>query len=126
MHVGALQALEFDRIVEALASFAATPLGAARLAALRPQTDPRRVAASLGATTEAVRYLDTEGAFPLRCPSDLESILSALAIEARPLEPLRLIGLADFLESIETARSAIRRNASAFPALSAIVDTASS
>ena len=98
MHVGALQALEFDRIVEALASFAATPLGSARLAALRPQTDPRRVAALLAITSEAVRFLDAEGRLALRAPGDLEAVLSALAIEGRGLEPLRLIGLADFLE----------------------------
>ncbi|MGE5357654.1 MAG: endonuclease MutS2 [Bacteroidales bacterium] len=126
MHVGALQALEFDRIVEALASFAATPLGAARLAALRPQTDPRRVAAQLAATSEGVRYLDIEGRLTLRSPGDLEGVLSALAIEGRALEPLRLIGLADFLESIETARAAIRRTAPAFPALRAVADAAAS
>ena len=126
MHAGALQALEFDRIVEALASFAATPLGAARLAAIRPQTEPRRVASLLGATTEGVRFLDTEGRFPLRAPADLDAILAALAIEGRPLEPLRLIGLADFLESTDTARAAIRRTAPAFPALRAVVETAAS
>jgi DNA mismatch repair protein MutS2 len=126
MHVGALQALEFDRIVEALASFAATPLGQTRLAALRPQTDPRRVAALLSATSEAVRYLDTEGRLALRSPADLDAVLSALAIEGRALEPLRLLGLADFLESIDAARAAIRRTSPAFPALRALVDAAAS
>ncbi len=126
MHVGALQALEFDRIVEALAGFASTPLGARRLAALRPQTDPRRVAALLSASTEARHYLDAEGRVPLRSPADLDSILSALAIEGRGLEPLRLLGLADFFDSLETARAAIRRAAPAFPSLRAIVDGAAS
>ena len=126
MHVGALQALEFDRIVEALASLAATPLGAARLATLHPQTEPRRVASLLGATTEGVRFLETEGRFSLRAPSDLDAILGALAIEGRPLEPIRLTGLADFLESIDTAHAAIRRTAPAFPALRAIVEASAS
>jgi DNA mismatch repair protein MutS2 len=126
MHAGALQALEFDRIVEALSGFAVTPLGAARLAALRPQTDPRRVSALLSATTEGVRFLETEGRLPLRAPGDLDAVLAALAIEGRGLEPLRLVGLADFLESIENARGAIRRTAPAFPALRAIADGAAS
>ena len=126
MHAGALQALEFDRIVEALATFAVTPLGAARLAALRPQTDPRRVASLLAATTEGVRFLDTESRLPLRAPADLEAILGALAIEGRPLEPLRLIGLADFLDSVDAARAAIRRIAPAFPVLRAVVEAAAS
>ena len=126
MHAGALQALEFDRIIEALTTFAVTPLGAARLAALRPQTDPRRVAALLSATTEGVRFLETEGRLPLRSPGDLDAVLAALAIEGRPLEALRLVGLADFFESIEYARVAIRRTAPAFPALRAVADAAAS
>ena len=126
MHVGALQALEFDRIVEVLATFAATPLGAARLAAARPQTDPRRVASLVGATTEGVRFLETEGRFALRSPAGLDATLAALAIEGRALEPLRLVGLADFLESIEETRAAIRRAASPFPALRAVVENAAS
>ncbi len=126
MHAGALQALEFDRIVEALATFAVTPLGAARLAALRPQTDSRRVASLLAATSEGVRFLETESRLPLRAPADLDAILGALAIEGRALEPLRLIGLADFLDSVDAARAAIRRTAPAFPVLRSVVDTASS
>ena len=126
MHAGALQALEFDRIVEVLATFAVTPLGAARLAALRPQTDPRRVASLLAATTEGVRFLETESRLPLRAPADLEAILGALAIEGRPLEPLRLIGLADFLDSVDAARAAIRRTAPAFPLLRAVVEATAS
>ncbi len=126
MYVGALQALEFDRIVEVLATFAATPLGAARLAGIRPQTDPRRVMSLLGATTEAVRFLETEGRFPLRAPGDLNATLGALAIEGRALEPLRLVGLADFLESIDEARGALRRTTSPYPALRALVENAAS
>jgi dsDNA-specific endonuclease/ATPase MutS2 len=41
MHAGALRALEFDRIVEAVRRFALTPTGGARLAVLEPQTEPR-------------------------------------------------------------------------------------
>ena len=53
MHAGALRALEFDRIVEAVRRFALTPTGAARLDALQPPTEPRRSRA-LAATTETV------------------------------------------------------------------------
>ena len=44
MQPGALRALEFDRIVEAVKAFALTPMGAERLARLQPSTDPRQVA----------------------------------------------------------------------------------
>ena len=39
--------------------------------------------------------------FPLRAPSDLDEIISALAVDGRALEPPRLLGVADYLESIE-------------------------
>ena len=62
MQPGALRALEFDRIVEAVKSFALTPMGAERLARLQPSTDPRQVAQLLAATTETARYIAAHGA----------------------------------------------------------------
>jgi len=126
MHTGALRALEFNRIVEVVQSFAVTPLGTARLADLEPQTDPPRIAHLLGATTEAVKYLQANGPFPLSAPADIEAILSALAVEGRALDPVRLTGLADFLESVENASVAIRRQAAGFPRLRTIVEPGAS
>jgi DNA mismatch repair protein MutS2 len=127
MHSGALKALEFDRIVEALGTLALTPLGAARLADLRPMTDPARVEAGLAATTEGVVYLTDNPVFPLRAPSDFETTLASLAVEGRALEPLQLVGLAEFLASVETARAAVRRaTRQALPILRAVVETARS
>ena len=125
MHAGALKALEFDRVVEAVRSFALTPLGDARLGALRPQTDFRAVQTALTATTEAVNYLGDNPIFPLDAPRDLEPILAGLAIEARALEPSQLLSLADFLASVEHARGAIRQASGAFPVLRAIAETVS-
>jgi DNA mismatch repair protein MutS2 len=126
MHPGVLAALEFTRIVEAVGSLTLTPLGATRTAALRPQVDPRRVAALLAATSETVQFLGEGGEVPLRAPADLESLLAALAIEGRALEPLRLLALAEFLGSVETAQAGIRRAGGSFPALRALADTAAS
>ena len=126
MHLGALQALEFDRIVEVLRSQAVTPLGAARLAALRPASDPRRVAQGLAGTTEGVKYAEEHDALPLQAPPDIETILASLAIEGRALEPVRLLSLATFLESIELTRAAIRRTEDQFPILRTIAEAGSS
>ena len=126
MHTGALRALEFDRIVEVVQSFAVTPLGTARLADLAPHSEPQRVAHLLGATSEAVKYLQTNGPFPLTAPSEIEAILSVLAVEGRALEPLRLVGLADFLESVDNTSSAIRRQAAGFPRLKTTVESSAS
>jgi DNA mismatch repair protein MutS2 len=126
MHPGALRALEFDRIISVLAGFAITPTGEARLAALVPMTEPGRVTAALRATTEGVRFLADTPGLPLRAPAELGVILEGLTVEGRPLEPLRLIGLADYLESIEQTRGAIRAAEGDFPILRALVATVAS
>ena len=119
MQSGALRALEFDRIVEAVRAAALTPMGADRLGRLAPSTDPQKVAQLLAATTETTRYLAANALFPLRASGDLPQILGALAVEGRALEPLRLIALADFLDSVDETRGSIRRAPGSFPLLEA-------
>src|SRR5205809_560464 len=101
MQSGALKALEFDRIVEAVCRLAQTPPGAARLARLRPDTDVRAVSAALAATAETARFLAGTGEIALHASADLEAILAALAVEGRALEPLQILALATFVASIE-------------------------
>jgi DNA mismatch repair protein MutS2 len=119
MQTSALRALEFDRIVEAVKDFAFTPMGERRLARLEPSTDPEQVAHLQAGTTETARYITANGAFPLRASSELPEILAALAVEGRALESLRLLALALFLDSVDEARSAIRRASGSFPLLEA-------
>ena len=119
MQSGALRALEFDRIVEAVRAAALTPMGADRLGRLAPSTDPQKVAQLLAATTETTRYLAANALFPLRASGELAQVLGALAVEGRALEPLRLIALADFLDSVDETRGSIRRAAGSFPLLEA-------
>ena len=91
MHAGALRALEFDRIVEAVRRFALTPpeLRGSRAAAAR-----RRgigVAPRLRATTETVRFL-ADNQLRLHAPEDLETILESLGVRdarSKPLPPAR-------------------------------------
>jgi DNA mismatch repair protein MutS2 len=126
MRPGGLRALEFDRIVAAVRSFALTPTGAARLDALTPATELAEVRESLAATTEAVGYLVDNPVFPLRAPEDLEQLLGLLHVEGRALEPARLLALADYLESIDTSAAAVRRSGGEFPRLRALVGRAPS
>ena len=119
MQPSALRALEFDRIVEAVKGFALTPMGAERLARLRPSTDARQVAQWLAATSETTRYLGAHGLFPLRASSELPQILAALAVDGRALEAPRLLALAAFLDSIDESKAGIRRAPGSFPLLEA-------
>ena len=123
MNRGTLRALEWDAIVEVVGGFALTPLGAARLADLEPQSDPHRVAQLLGATIEGARYLDANPAFALNAPADLEALLAALAVEGRALEPLRLLAFAEFLDSLALTCATIRRVSGPFPTLKSLAET---
>src|SRR5215471_5876022 len=126
MQPAALKALEFDRIVEMVRAFALTPMGNERLGRTVPSSDPQKVAQLLAATTETTRYLASNALFPLRATRDLPQILSALAIEGRALEAARLLDLAVFLDSVDEAKSAIRRTPGTFVVLEAATGGAAS
>ena len=125
MQSGALRALEFDRIVEAVGRFALTPPGAARLKRMRPETDARTVSHALDATAETVRFL-SDSQIGLRAPAELDAILISLAVEGRALEAGHLLALADFLASVDSTCAGVRRARSAVPLLRAIADSAAS
>ncbi len=125
MHAGALRALEYDRIVEAVRRFALTPPGAARLAKLQPLVDARAVASALSATAETTRFL-RDGDITLQAPDDLDTLLMSLAVEGRVLEPQALLNLAGFLASVDATCAAVRKARSGFPLLAAIAETAAS
>jgi len=109
MHAGTQTSLEFDRVVEVVASHALTPLGADALVRMQPLTDRRAVQTALAHTTEGVRFLAANDAgLPLEAPRDLAAILSRLAIEAHPLAAIDLRKLADFLQSLERSCQAVR------------------
>jgi DNA mismatch repair protein MutS2 len=122
MTPGALRALEFDRIVSVVAGLAVTPTGQDRLAELAPLTEAAAVVEAQKATSEGTRFLADQPGFPLRAPSDLEAIIDALGVDGRALESLRLLGLADYLESIEHSRGAIRNASGTFPILEGLVE----
>jgi len=126
MHAGALKALEFDRVVDAVSRLATTPLGTERVAALRPMTDPRAVASALAATSEGVAFLTESGSFPLEAPAGLDTTLTMLAVEGRALDPAALLAFARFLASVEAAKRAVRKAPRPLPLLAALMDTAAS
>jgi DNA mismatch repair protein MutS2 len=122
MHSGALRALEYDRIVEAVRRFTYTPSGAARLESLQPSTDARAVAAALAATAETVSFLRDEQ-IGLQAVENLDDILTSLAMAGRVLEPQALVAFVNFLASVDVTCHAIRRARASFPILTGIAET---
>ena len=113
--------LEFDRIVDAVTALALTPLGADTLSELAPSTDPKVVVSLQEATSETVKFLERHPLFPLRAGQTLPDALDALDLIGRPLEPLQLRMVADFVDSVDQARASIGRAGADFPILRELV-----
>jgi DNA mismatch repair protein MutS2 len=105
----ATRTLEFDRIVDAVTALALTPLGSASLSELEPSIDPKVAVAAQAATSETVKFLERHPLFPLRAGEALPEALAALDVTGRPLEPLQLRMVADFVDSVDQARAGIGR-----------------
>ncbi len=103
------RALEFDRIRDALADAALTPLGRNRALALEPAADFEAVHARLTLTAAAAAFVRQGGSLAISAPEDLDGILAALDVEDRPLDPLQLLGLTRLLESVSIVAAALRR-----------------
>jgi DNA mismatch repair protein MutS2 len=119
MQPAALRTLEFDRIRDALAREALTPLGRARAHALEPAGDPVEVQARLDLSAEAAAYVAAAGSLAISAPDELTGTLSALEIEDQLIEPLALLGLARFADSVDDVAAGVAR-AGAPPNLSGL------
>ncbi len=110
MQAAVLRALEFDRIREALAAEAVTPLGRARVLELEPAVDPEEVRERLALTGEAVAFIRGGGSLSVDAPDDLPHLLAVLDVASEPLEPLQLLSLSRCLKSVERVAESIRRS----------------
>lgn len=115
MQASTLTALEFDRIREILAQHALTPLGRARALALEPSVDTAEVSVRLALTSEAVQFASGGGSLGLWAPDDLDAILEILSVEGQILDPMQLVGLARFVDSVDGVVGGIRRTAGSEP-----------
>ena len=126
MQPAVLQALEFNHIREALARETLTPLGRERALDLSPSTDPAQVQQRLDTTAEAVKLIGTGASLDLVAPEGLLEALDSLHIAGRPLEPLGLVSLADFVESADRVCALIHRARATAPLLARVADAAAS
>jgi DNA mismatch repair protein MutS2 len=124
MQAAVLRALEFDRIREALASRALTPLGRERALVAVPAEDPDLVREALALTSDAVRFVREGGSLALSAPDDLLTTIEILHVADHPLEPLALRGLARLFDSIGVVTTSLLRSGG--PRLAAIAGRAAS
>ena len=122
MHPGTLRTLEFDRIVAAVADLAVTPMGRAEVEALTPLT-------SAQAGGGRVERHDRRRSLPGGAPGISAARAGGTGgrprgagHDGRALEPLRLLGLSEFLESIEQTRRAVAQAGSTLPYLMRLVE----
>jgi DNA mismatch repair protein MutS2 len=109
MQPAVFRALEFDRIRDVLATRALTPMGRTRLLVLEPATNPAEVRAALDLTLEGVEFERQGGTLDIQAPDDLVTSLAVLHLDAQPLEPLALLGLARFLDSVDRVAASASR-----------------
>ncbi len=120
MQATTLRALEFDLVAAVVRSYAVTPLGGRRLDQLTPSSDPIRVAEALDLTGEALLLLQDHQGLPLRAGEAVSAALDVLPLPGHPLEPLRLLALADFFDSVDRTVALVERAATRLPALAAV------
>ncbi len=85
-----LRVLEFGEVLEATASLAATPLGAAAVSALAPIADRRRLDEELDRLEEMVRFLAVEPGLDMSGLNDIEPFLPRIEAEGAFLDPEEL------------------------------------
>ncbi len=128
MHPTVLRTLEFDRVRDALAREALSSLGRDRAENLTPVTDPKDVRERLDLTDEAVAFARGGGSLAISASEDLAVILELLAVDDQPLDPMQLLGLARFVESVTSVAERVKGTGGigARPLLSAIAQRVTS
>jgi DNA mismatch repair protein MutS2 len=88
------RALEFDELLEWVAGFARTALGAARVRSIAPVCDESQIRDALAAVSETGRFVEAEGMLLGGSLPDPSSAVEALGVGGLRLEPAMLRDLA--------------------------------
>jgi len=99
--------LEFDAILQQLLAHASTPIGAARIATLRPATEPAEVAIEQALTIEGIRHLESHGALPFGTLADPLPALARLTVEASVCTPTTVLELLQLMRAARDVKSAL-------------------
>jgi DNA mismatch repair protein MutS2 len=119
MDTHTLDLLEFPRVLQRLASYAASPLGRQRALAVQPSTDLAWIRAALDLTTEMTEALGARLDPPLGGIQDIRALVRRAAIDAT-LDATDLALVADVLRSIAAVDRWLARVNDSFPRLGSL------
>ncbi len=117
---GAVQLLEFDKILEQIAGVALCPISIEQIRALQPSNQADQIQRRLDELTEMRAVLDYDDNFPLSSLPDLRPALQHLRIANRSLEIRQLIELAQFLAGARRVRGYLVARREKYPLLAEI------
>ena len=115
-----LQVLEFDRVLEYIAAFAATAAGKEAVRALRPATDVHAVRARLAAVAETARFLEARSDWGFPAVPEVGVTLGRLARDGSVLSAGGLAGLGGVLAAGDAVGRALAEGSEGLPALEAL------
>lgn len=122
MNAHALQVLQFHEALAAVAGFAAGPLGAQAVRALRPADVLSAVEVELLRVEQMQLFLQRAESWSAPALPDLRAQLRKLQVEGSVWEPVALRDAAIMLEAGRTSRNALLKQRAAFPLLAAVAE----
>ena len=116
-----LETLEFPAALELVAGHAAGPLGAARVRARTPATDPTTIRDALAQVAELAAFFLTDDALRAEAVPDLDPVLELLAVPGSALEAPMLWDCAVALVAARTIAADLSRLAERLPRTAALL-----
>jgi DNA mismatch repair protein MutS2 len=117
MNRHALDALEFDRVLEIVAGYATSELGAEAVRALQPVPEPQAVAAALDEVDEMVSWLIRDESWAPPFIPDIRGPLNRLAVKGSVWSESELVGALRLLVGARSARRSLLPQSSQFQRL---------
>lgn len=116
-----LVTLEFPAALELVAGYAAGPLGAARVRARTPATDPATIRDALAQVSELAGFLLTDDSLRAEAVPDLDPVLELLAVPGSALDGTMFAECATALTAARTVAAELTRLADRLPRSAALL-----
>jgi DNA mismatch repair protein MutS2 len=118
----ALEVLEFERVLERIASRAGSELGRRRIVALRPLDQPDHVARELGRVAATMRFVSEGLNWALGAIPDVSLELAQVGAEGAVLDPISLHRIGVVLSTSRLLAGELGAREGAYPELSQIAE----